>query len=221
MPNRPGDFLFRRPYLLWTILAINFLASLYGYYWYRWQLAATPRWLWLFTPDCPLAATMMALALGLHLIGGVSRGWFHLLTYTTLLKYGFWTVFVFALYWVAGGGFYAEYVMLFVSHLGMLAEGAIFLDRTPQNPRHWWLAAGWSLLFDFFDYLYPIRIAGRAYTGVYPYLPNEAHLPVVRAMAFAISLGFAATAFVMARRVPRRAGLDEARTPPVSMEEEP
>ena len=47
----------------------QFFAALYGYYWYR-PIAGTPVYLWLFTPDCPLAALIMAAALGLYLFRG-------------------------------------------------------------------------------------------------------------------------------------------------------
>ena len=188
MPTKLSEFFFRRRPLLWAILAVNFLASLYGYYWYRWQLAVTPRYLWFFVPDCPLAATLMAMALGVYLLFGQRRSWFHFLTYTVLLKYGFWTVFVFLLYWTAGGRNYTpEYMMLFVSHIGMLAEGAVFLGDMPQLPRYWWLAVGWSALDAYFDYFYPIEIPGRQALGVHPYLPNPAHLPIIRAMTLAIT----------------------------------
>ena len=96
-----SEFFFRRRYLLWLIAAINFFSSLYGYYWYHQQLAATPWYLWLFVPDCPLAATLMAVALGIYLLARRNT-LFQFMTYTILLKYGFWTVFVFALYWGAG-----------------------------------------------------------------------------------------------------------------------
>ena len=174
MSTRLSEFFLRRRWLLWLIAAVNFFAALYGYYWYRYQFAATPVYLWLFTPDCPLAATLMAAALGMYLFRGRKESWFHFLTYTTLLKYGFWTVFVFLLYWGTGGRNIPEYTMLFVSHVGMLVEGAVFLGSLPQLPGYWWFAAGWSAVFDYFDYFHPIRIAPRASLGVYPYLPNEA-----------------------------------------------
>lgn len=204
MESRLSDFFFRRRYLLWLILAVNFLSSLYGYYWYRYQLAATPRWLWLFVPDCPLAATLMAAALGLYLLAGRRDTWFQFLIYTTLLKYGFWTVFVFLLYWSAGGRYLPEYLMLFISHVGMLAEGAIFLGSVSHTPRRWWLAAGWSALFDYFDYFYSIRIAGRLNRGVYPYLPNDAQRPVILVMTLAITGAFVVAAVMATWRSGRR-----------------
>ena len=88
MPTRLSEFFLRRRPLLWLILAVNFLPALYGFYWYKRQLQGTPWYLWLFTPDCPLAALMMAVALGLFLLWGKRRTWYHTLTYTTLLKYG-------------------------------------------------------------------------------------------------------------------------------------
>ena len=189
--TRLSEFFFRRHWLLWAILGVNFFSSLYGYYWYHWQLMATTRWLWLFVPDCPLAATLMAVALGIYLFTGQRWSWFHFLTYAILLKYGFWTVFVFTLYWAAGGKSYSfEYIMLFVSHIGMLAEGMVFLGSVPRLPRYWWLAAGWSAVDVYFDYFYPIRIAGRRAVGVYPYLPNDFQRPVILVMTLAITFSF-------------------------------
>ena len=156
-------------------------------------MANTHLRLWLFVPDCPLAATLMAAALAIYLLTGRRGSWFHLLTYTVLLKYGFWTIFVFMMYWAAGGSFLPEYVLLFVGHLGMLAEGAVFLPSVPQLPGYWWLAAGWSAVNDYFDYV----------VGVYPYLPNPAHLPVIRFVTLAITLGFVLTALAVTLRAKR------------------
>ena len=205
MPTRLSEVFFRRPVLLWAILAVNFLASIYGYYWYRWQLRATPWWLWPFVPDCPLAATLMAAALALYLFWGRRESPFQLLTYAVLVKYGLWTVFVLGLYRTAGGAFTPEDWMLFVSHLGMLAEGVVFLGSLRWRAGPWWFTAFWSAANDFFDYFYPVRIGGRPTIGVYPYLPNEAHLPAARAMALAITACFFAVA-VFTTFGPRRRG---------------
>ena len=86
--------------------------------------------------------------------------------------------------------------MLCLSHLGMLAEGAIFLGSVSHTPRRWWLAAGWSGLFDLFDYFYPIHVSGRANPGVYPYLPNDAQRPVILVMTLAITGAFVVAAVV-------------------------
>ncbi|MGE5551755.1 MAG: DUF1405 domain-containing protein [Bacteroidota bacterium] len=188
MATKLSEYFLRRRWLLWSILAVNLLASVYGYYWYAWQFAQTPFVLWLFTPDCPLAATMMAAALWIYLRSGRRDTWFQFLTYTTLIKYGLWTAFVFVYYWLNGGKtFSLEYVMLFVSHLGMLAEGTVFLGSAPQTPRFWWLAAAYSAVFDYFDYFYPLRLPGRQGLGTYPWLPNDAHRPVILGLTLGIT----------------------------------
>ncbi|MGE5529587.1 MAG: DUF1405 domain-containing protein [Patescibacteria group bacterium] len=205
MPGGLSGFFLRRRWLLWLILAVNLLASVYGYYWYRWQLKATPFTLWFFTPDCPLAATLMAVALAIYLVRGRRDTWFQFLTYTILIKYGFWTVFVFLLYWATGGAYHAEYVMLCLSHLGMLAEGAVFLGSVPQKTGFWWLAAAWSLVDVYFDYFHPVRIAWRRAIGVYPYLPNDTQRPVILLMTLGISFAFIITAAVLTlKRIRRR-----------------
>ena len=188
MSTRLSEYFLRRRPLLWLILAVNFLSALYGFYWYKGQLQGTPLYLWLFTPDCPLAALMMAVALGLFLFWGKRRTWYHTLTYTTLLKYGFWTAFVFSYYWLAGGKDYSfGNWMFFISHIGMLIEGAVFIGSVPPVPSHWWLAAVYSLAFDYFDYFHPVHILGRPAPGVYPWLPNDAQRPLILALTLAVT----------------------------------
>lgn len=200
-----SEFFLRRRHLLWLILAINFFSALYGFYWYKAQLLDTPWYLWLFTPDCPLAAMMMAGALGLYLLCGSRQTWYHTLTYTTLIKYGFWTVFVFCLYWLAGGKNYSfEYWMLCLSHLGMLIEGAIFIGSMTQRPAFWWLAASYSLLFDLFDYFYPVHVLGRRAVGTYPYLPNDSQRPIILGLTYVLTASFFLVAAVLSMRAKQR-----------------
>jgi len=199
--DKRGEFFYRRRYLLWLILAINLLSSIYGYYWYRWQFEATPWTLWFFTPDCPWAATLMAVALGIFLFFDKKETWFQFLTYTILIKYGFWTVFVFTLYWARGGQNHSgDYIMLCLSHLGMLAEGLLFISFVRQKPWLWWLAAGWSAVDIYFDYYYPIRIMGRAAYGTYPYLPNDAHRSIILVMTIGITVCYLLVAFFVSWR---------------------
>jgi len=151
------------------ILIINFFGSIYGYYWYAGQLAATDKRLWLFVPDSPLATTMLAIVLALSLIG-FRKSLLTVVACTACIKYGLWAVIVIADAWLRGGQVHWEEVMLWVSHLGMAAQGLVYL---------WWevgaraergdmpfaggvvvFTAAWMGVNDFFDY----------YLDIYPYL---------------------------------------------------
>lgn len=163
------------------LLVINVLGSLYGFYWYREQLAATPFYLWLFVPDSPLSTTLFSAALLFDLIGA-TRILFNVLACTVSIKYGIWAVIMISNYWSSNGPVAPTETMLWLSHLGMAAEGAIFL-KTYKFGIHVVLAVGiWMLINDLMDYL----------IGLHPYLfmPGQDTLAMITA--------FALTAFLAA-----------------------
>ncbi len=171
------------------ILLVNVAGSVYGYYWYSGQLAATAKELWLFVPDSPLATTMFAAVLLLSLLGYRSL-LFSLVALTANIKYGIWAVIIISDFWAGGGAVRFSEVMLWVSHLGMAAQGAVYL-KTCLFPRRrdsgrdipgptLAAVAAWMLLNDFLDY----RL------GIYPYLyePRQETLGAVSAAALSVLL---------------------------------
>ncbi|MDN5347519.1 MAG: hypothetical protein PWP65_1083 [Clostridia bacterium] len=140
-----------RPRLLASLVIINLLGSVYGYYWYHQQLAATPAYWWPFIPDSPLSTTLFGLALLLTLSGRHSR-WLALLAAAAVVKYGFWAMVLISHYWLRGAPVGIIEFLLWLSHLGMAAEGLLYLRHWPANFRQ---AAGlffWMALNDFLDY---------------------------------------------------------------------
>ncbi len=108
------------------LLLVNAGGSVYGYYWYSNQLAETAVKWWFFVPDSPLATTMLAAVLALSLLG-YRNAFINLVSFTANIKYGLWAVIVISDFWTGGGAIRYTEAMLWVSHLGMAAQGFIFL----------------------------------------------------------------------------------------------
>lgn len=135
----------------WPLFFINLVGSVYGFYWYREQLAVTPWYYWLFTPDCPLASTYFTLTLGLWLSGRRSD-WFEAFTYVTSAYFGVWTVVVIAQYFIVHQTFDWANFTLLASHVGLGLEGFLFLAVHRVRLRHLGIASGWILTQWYFDY---------------------------------------------------------------------
>lgn len=133
------------------LMIINVLGSVYGYYWYREQLAVTPFYFWPFVPDSPLSTTLFALALAIRLAGTGSI-LFQTVAFTASIKYGIWAAVVISRYWSGGGPVEFTETMLWLSHLGMAAEGAIYLKTLRFGHAVILLAGTWMLLNDLMDY---------------------------------------------------------------------
>lgn len=155
------------------IIVLNLIGTVYGYYWYEGQLAATPVVYWPFTPDCPEFAMFFAVVLIFYLYDRRLHN-FEVLTFFGLIKYGTWTVFTIALYFMASGDItnFDEW-MLLISHVGMTIEGILYFKYLKLSKFNIFISLAWFLLSDYMDYA----------VGVYPYLPYQAHLPIVRAYA--------------------------------------
>jgi len=159
-----------QPKFLGALLIINIFGSAYGYYWYSGQLAATSVKLWLFVPDSPLSTTMFSVVLILALLR-CNNIFFYILACTGCIKYGLWAVIIISDYWIGGGPVDYMVAMLWVSHMGMAVQGAVYL-RTIISPLKKYFSAPalsgvavagvaiWMFLNDFLDYS----------LGIYPYL---------------------------------------------------
>lgn len=176
------ELLWDNPFRKWfmvCLILIDFLGSLYGYYWYRYQLAENPVYLWLFIPDSPLSTTLTGLALFLLLLG---KDWplLQLIAYTAVIKYGLWAVVLISHFGLMGGQVTAEMWMLWFSHWGMAAEGFIFLRHLRFKTWQWWVTAAWMLFNDWVDY------GG----GLHPYLyaPDQWRVALIAAVALSVIL---------------------------------
>ncbi|MBC7325036.1 MAG: DUF1405 domain-containing protein [Moorella sp. (in: Bacteria)] len=168
------------PYQGWfllTLALINYLGSVYGYHWYREQLASTPLVWWPFTPDSPLATTLFALALTLAFYRRESP-LLRLVAALATIKYGLWAVVLITDYWLATGQATAVEAGLWLSHLGMLAEGYLFLRHWPVSRCQLILLVLWLGLNDFVDYG----------LGMHPYLFTAGQESLALATAVSLSL---------------------------------
>lgn len=183
----------RQPRFTVPLLVINVLGSVYGYFWYRQQLAETPFYLWPFVPDSPLSSTLFAAALLFHLTG-VTKTLFQVLACTVSIKYGIWAVLMISNYWSSGGSVALTETMLWLSHLGMAAEGFIFL-RTYRLGLHTAIITGsWMLVNDLVDYG----------AGLHPYLFMAGQETLAMVAALALTALLTAGLTCLSRNWPRQ-----------------
>lgn len=157
----------KNPHKNWFLaglLVINILGSVYGYYWYRHQLTANALCYWPVIPDSPRSTTFFALVMVLLLLHnrGLLRRffWFEAVAYTGVVKYGIWAVVMITQAWFWGDSQNWTDWMLWWSHLGMAAQGLIFLRHLSVNAAAIIVPALWMFFNDWVDYAY----------GFHPYL---------------------------------------------------
>lgn len=154
--------LFSNPRILWMLIIINFIGSIYGFYWYHEQLAATPWYLWPWVPDSPFSSLLFTLLLSLLLLKKYSP-WFAVWANLSAIKYGVWAAIINLDFWRLSGHLYPENLMLTLSHLGMAGEGLIYLLLFPFSRKSVIWTAIWFVLNDSLDY----------FVGIHPYLFSE------------------------------------------------
>ncbi|MDI6709299.1 MAG: DUF1405 domain-containing protein [Bacillota bacterium] len=170
-------WLLARPRALVAILLVNLGGTVWGFIWYREQLAATPWYFWPFTPECPIQSLLFAAVIALRLL---ARPWPFLEAFTLpgLIKYGTWTVGILGHHWATGGVPDLEGVALFVAHLGMAVEGLVFLPLLVPARYLVLLVGPWFALMDWLDYG----------VGLHPYLPGGDQMGVATGLAAAGSI---------------------------------
>lgn len=145
-------FLVNRSFLI-LLLLVNVLGTIYGFYWYGWQLADTPTIFLPFVPDSPTASLFFVLVLGALLL---KKNWplLEALAVVTLFKYGIWAVVMNVLvYFVQGELDIAGYMLMF-SHFAMAVEGLLYAPFYRFKWQHLVLAAIWTLHNDVIDYVF-------------------------------------------------------------------
>lgn len=182
--HRAKLLLLDNPFEKWFLLSlvfINLAGSLYGYYWYREQLASTPLIWWPFIPDSPLATTLFGLAL---LLSSWERedSLLQIIAAAAVIKYGLWAMIIISDFWLAGNPITAVETGLWLSHLGMVIEGCIFLRHWSVYLRDLFPALLWLGLNDFVDYG----------LGKHPYLfaPGQERLALFTAVFLSLFLSF-------------------------------
>jgi len=166
---------------LWSLVGVNLLGSLYGFYWYRGQLAETPVIFWPIVPDSPGSTFLLTIWLALLASGADWRKpgmqWLGAIAFVSNMKYGLWTSIVLPEAGIRHGWLF-EYVYLTGSHLAMWVEAMIFARfyKPALVP-----ALG-ALLYMWFQDLVDYGIL-----GTWPTLPYEEQLPFARAVAIGLS----------------------------------
>lgn len=122
------------------LLIVNLFGTLYGYYWYRYQLKATPFPLKLFVPDSPTASLFFCFVLIAFLL---KRHWplMEALAITSLFKYGVWAVGMNVAAGMMGTPLALGNYMLIISHGCMAIEGLLYIPFYRIRPWHLVVAA--------------------------------------------------------------------------------
>ncbi|MCY8518324.1 DUF1405 domain-containing protein [Bacillus atrophaeus] len=142
----------QRPMLL-LVLGVNFLGTVYGYYWYLPQLLETPARFLVFVPDSP-TATFFFLFVLLSFLMKRNAKLFEALALVTLVKYGLWAVGMNLLVLFVTGELPWQGYMLIGSHFAMAVQGALYSPYFRFRLWHLVLAAIWTLHNDVIDYLF-------------------------------------------------------------------
>jgi len=154
--------------LAWTIVGVNLLGTLFGFWFYGFQpwpapdrlvvgqFAVEPVVMWPFVPDSPVATMFIGLSLAAWRLG-YDAEWLHALAFFGCIKLGAWTPFV-LLAFVEQFSYnhWAMYNFLFWSHLAMVLE-AFLIHRYAEFPvRAVAVAVVWYGLNDVVDYFVPV-----------------------------------------------------------------
>ncbi|WP_174733998.1 DUF1405 domain-containing protein [Mesobacillus harenae] len=139
--------------MLKLLLAVNILGTIYGYYWYGYQLKVTPPIFIPFVPDSPTASLFFVFVLIAFLLG---KNWplMEALAMVTLLKYGVWAVVMNILVYVVSGNLDWIGFMLMGSHLAMAIQGLLYSPFYRIKLWHLSIAAVWVLHNEIIDYVF-------------------------------------------------------------------
>lgn len=138
---------------LWLLLIINFFGTIYGYYWYGWQLQITEPIFYIFVPDSPTASLFFCFVLAAWLMG---KHWklMEALALITLVKYGVWAVVMNLLTLVETGSISPTAWMLVASHSAMAFQAILYMPKFRFSGVHIAIAAVWTLHNDVIDYVF-------------------------------------------------------------------
>ncbi|ART76849.1 hypothetical protein B4U37_12705 [Sutcliffiella horikoshii] len=160
--------LLKTPVMLWLVLIINVLGTIYGYIWYGYQLAETPAIFLIFVPDSPTASLFFCFVLAGFIL---KRNFklFEALAIITLVKYGIWAVVMNILTLMETGYLPIEGYMLIVSHGAMAVQGVLYSPYYRFRLWHLVAAGIWTLHNDVIDYVFKMM---PWYGSLMKYLPQ-------------------------------------------------
>jgi uncharacterized membrane protein YpjA len=180
------------PFMLITLLWVNLLGTVYGYYWYAGQLEDTianhPLWRAFLVPDSPTASLFFTVSIlwmykqpdrrQLGVMGQGLRSLIEALAVVTSVKYGVWAVAMIFAGAAQGDPLTWQDWMLSASHLGMAAEALLYIRFFRIGYGVLAATALWTLYNDFADYTFDI----------FPWLPGELYDDLNAVQWFTISL---------------------------------
>lgn len=140
-------------WVLLTLLIINTFGTIYGYWWYKDQLAITPNHFYVFVPDSPTASLFFVLVL-LMFIRGKNWPLVEAFAAVTLIKYGIWAVVMNIAAAMTGAVLIWENYMLIGSHAAMAIQALLFAPYFRIKAWHLVVAAVWTLHNDVIDYVF-------------------------------------------------------------------
>ncbi|HET7629281.1 MAG TPA: DUF1405 domain-containing protein [Bacillales bacterium] len=146
-------YLLRKRNVLIALFIINLLGTVYGYYWYRHQLAASPAGFIPFIPDSPTASLFFVFVLAAFLLK-IHVPWLEAFAAVTLFKYGVWAVGMNLAGGWLGDTLQFQNYMLIVSHASMAVEGLLFAPFYRFKPIHLLAAGVWTLHDVVIDYVF-------------------------------------------------------------------
>ncbi|WP_245411514.1 DUF1405 domain-containing protein [Alkalicoccus urumqiensis] len=162
-----------------ALFVINFLGTLYGYYWYESQLMQTPWYFLPFVPDSPTASLFFTIVLGFFLAG---KRWplMEALASVTLIKYGLWAVVMNLAAGAAGTELNYLHWMLIFSHGGMAVQGCLYFPFYRIKTWHLVCTAVWTIHNDIIDYVF----------NMHPWVSQSlnAYIPQIGYFTFLLSL---------------------------------
>jgi uncharacterized membrane protein YpjA len=135
----------------WVIVAVNLAGTAFGFWYYRFQLAATQLLAWPLVPDSPMATLFIGLSLAAYKLDW-DADWLHALAFFGCLKLGFWTPFVQLVVNGQGGLWWAMYWFLILSHLAMVLEAFVIHRYATFSVPAVAVAVGWYGGNDLVDY---------------------------------------------------------------------
>lgn len=142
----------QRP-IIFFMFIVNLFGTIYGYYWYRFQLADTPAHFYLFVPDSPTASLFFLIVLFGFLFKR-NLPLIEALAIVTLFKYGIWAVIMNLLVLAVNETLSWEGYMLIASHFGMAIQGLLYAPYYRFKAWHLIAAAIWTLHNDVIDYVF-------------------------------------------------------------------
>lgn len=146
-------YLFTDKRFIFVLFLINLFGTVYGYIWYKSQLAITPLHFLPFVPDSPTASLFFTIFL-LFFLFNKNAPYIEALALTSLFKYGIWAVVMNLLTLILNGELSPQGYMLIASHGAMAIQGLIYAPYYKIKMRHLVVASIWILHNDIIDYVF-------------------------------------------------------------------